>query len=363
MTVHPEFHEIVPKALRKHLRWDERHDRVAEESHGRVWSQVAGAPRTNSAIEFHTGGIRSAETRRPGGAMTDQTIQPIETLYRGHRFRSRLEARWAVFFDAARIEWQYEAEGFAINGIRYLPDFWLSRLKCFAEIKPNDESRIQAEPLLQALSKASGHPAILLIGQPGDRTLMPWIMKEDSRGYVSWRQCIFCGRIGLSNLPCLKCPDHVYVAGSAVIDEIDVIDDDDGKRQEIEVQVEASWRAEILGACGLNVGDTINGGFSYGGPTIVDGHGCAVDNLADDCIEEVGNSDALFAWIDGPNTIGTIAEIGAAFAYGKPIFVAFATGDLAEQFYFAKQLATIAIVVNTPSTAWKLSQQWHQNIQ
>jgi hypothetical protein len=28
------------------------------------------------------------------------TIQAIETVYRGHRFRSRLEARWAVFFDA-----------------------------------------------------------------------------------------------------------------------------------------------------------------------------------------------------------------------------------------------------------------------
>jgi hypothetical protein len=31
MTVHPEFHEVVPKALRKRLRWDERHDQVAEE--------------------------------------------------------------------------------------------------------------------------------------------------------------------------------------------------------------------------------------------------------------------------------------------------------------------------------------------
>ena len=28
----------------------------------------------------------------------------IETLYKGYRFRSRLEARWAVFFDASKIE-------------------------------------------------------------------------------------------------------------------------------------------------------------------------------------------------------------------------------------------------------------------
>lgn len=38
-------------------------------------------------------------------------IKPIETRYAGCRFRSRLEARWAVFFDALKIEWEYEPEG------------------------------------------------------------------------------------------------------------------------------------------------------------------------------------------------------------------------------------------------------------
>ena len=35
-------------------------------------------------------------------------IKPIETIYKGYRFRSRLEARWAVFFDALGIEYEYE---------------------------------------------------------------------------------------------------------------------------------------------------------------------------------------------------------------------------------------------------------------
>jgi hypothetical protein len=30
-------------------------------------------------------------------------LQAIETFYRGYRFRSRLEARWAVLFDALGI--------------------------------------------------------------------------------------------------------------------------------------------------------------------------------------------------------------------------------------------------------------------
>ncbi len=39
-------------------------------------------------------------------------FKAIETLYKGYRFRSRLEARWAVFFDALGLKWEYEKEGF-----------------------------------------------------------------------------------------------------------------------------------------------------------------------------------------------------------------------------------------------------------
>lgn len=56
-------------------------------------------------------------------------IKPIETVYDGYRFRSRLEARWAVFFNAAGIEYQYEPEGFVLpDGSWYLPDFYLPKV-------------------------------------------------------------------------------------------------------------------------------------------------------------------------------------------------------------------------------------------
>lgn len=45
-------------------------------------------------------------------------IKAIETVNNGYKFRSRLEARWAVFFDTLEIEYQYEPEGFELsNGI------------------------------------------------------------------------------------------------------------------------------------------------------------------------------------------------------------------------------------------------------
>lgn len=56
-------------------------------------------------------------------------IKPIETYYNGYKFRSRLEARVAVFFDALGVEYEYEPEGFLLeSGKRYLPDF---RVKCY----------------------------------------------------------------------------------------------------------------------------------------------------------------------------------------------------------------------------------------
>ena len=63
-------------------------------------------------------------------------MKPIETIYNGYRFRSRLEARWAVFFDAMGIKYEYEPEGFVLsNGIKYLPDFFLPTLNVYLEVK------------------------------------------------------------------------------------------------------------------------------------------------------------------------------------------------------------------------------------
>ena len=72
-------------------------------------------------------------------------INSIQTNYAGCLFRSRLEARWAVFFDTAKIKWEYEPEGFKIkDGFSdapdsqvwmYLPDFFLTDYKTWVEVK------------------------------------------------------------------------------------------------------------------------------------------------------------------------------------------------------------------------------------
>lgn len=52
--------------------------------------------------------------------------KPIETPYKGYMFKTRLKARWAVFFDALGVKWEYEPEGYELDdGTRLLPDFIL----------------------------------------------------------------------------------------------------------------------------------------------------------------------------------------------------------------------------------------------
>jgi len=96
------------------------------------------------------------------------TIKAIETVYRGWRFRSRLEARWAVFFDALGIAWEYEPEGYELSdGSYYLPDFWLPTFNrgMFVEVKPTEDSdfskaHLLAKDLAARVWLAWGTPAV-----------------------------------------------------------------------------------------------------------------------------------------------------------------------------------------------------------
>lgn len=106
-------------------------------------------------------------------------LKPINTQYDGCRFRSRLEARWAVLLNRLGASWQYEPEGFDLgDGLLYLPDFlvkniWFKDLDgqmrdFWLEIKPEgftDDDGL-AERKARALVLMTGVPLILFAGQP-----------------------------------------------------------------------------------------------------------------------------------------------------------------------------------------------------
>lgn len=93
-------------------------------------------------------------------------IKAIETRYGGCRFRSRLEARWAVFFDALQIEWQYEPQGFNFDGDCYLPDFYLSQNGLYVEVKGSTDALSAASPTLRKFASSMGAPLLILCDVP-----------------------------------------------------------------------------------------------------------------------------------------------------------------------------------------------------
>lgn len=108
-------------------------------------------------------------------------MKAIETSYAGCRFRSRLEARWAVVLDHLGITWEYEPQGFELEWrlhidnapLRYLPDFWLPGHQVWLEVKGelDEEATIRLLNIAASLTEQSGHDLVVLGPVPRNRTL------------------------------------------------------------------------------------------------------------------------------------------------------------------------------------------------
>lgn len=100
------------------------------------------------------------------------TVKAIETSYGGCRFRSRLEARWAVFFDALGIAWDYEPQGYELpSGKLYLPDFVLPEMDVYVEVKGDDQELRANEARYAESAHHLGGRGLLLLGPIPDLRL------------------------------------------------------------------------------------------------------------------------------------------------------------------------------------------------
>lgn len=91
-------------------------------------------------------------------------MKAIETKYKGFKFRSRQEARWAVFFDSVGVPWEFEKEGFELSSGYYLPDFWLPTLDCFFEVKGEIPNELEIKKAMD-LSEGSKKLVAIASGQ------------------------------------------------------------------------------------------------------------------------------------------------------------------------------------------------------
>jgi hypothetical protein len=83
------------------------------------------------------------------------TFKAHATLYSGVAFRSRLEARWAAFFDLAKLKWQYEP--YDLNG--WTPDFLLTIPCSHSECFGKHDLLVEIKPFSE-IEQFKGHPCM-----------------------------------------------------------------------------------------------------------------------------------------------------------------------------------------------------------
>lgn len=200
-------------------------------------------------------------------------IKAIETKYKGYRFRSRLEARWAVFFDALGLEWEYEPEGYDLGDLGwYLPDFYLPEEKIWVEVKPDiDTERLSV--------------------------------------YLAGKIRMNCWRHEISNLRGVEedfsSPFEWEAVGSSVNSFVDIT-------------------GPFFISCdhGCSHGPATHGlgeggcGGSYGG------RDPWAERVVGQCNSAIEKSDSVFVWIDSLDCYATLIECGYAKAKGKSILCA-----------------------------------------
>jgi len=107
-------------------------------------------------------------------------IKAIETEWKGYRFRSRLEARWAVFFEHMGWGWKYEHQGYEIGWSErrgWLPDFEIVipgdfglDVHCYVEVK-GDKQFLADGKFADALDFNGGPPNFAEFHDLWSRTL------------------------------------------------------------------------------------------------------------------------------------------------------------------------------------------------
>ena len=94
------------------------------------------------------------------------------TIYEGHRYRSRTEARWAHYFNILEINYIPDPQSVTIDDslfgfpTNYIPDFRFPKIRVWAEVKGSVELTPTEKGKIVGLVSGSNEPCLVLQGIP-----------------------------------------------------------------------------------------------------------------------------------------------------------------------------------------------------
>ena len=136
-------------------------------------------------------------------------IKPKTTNYGEILYRSRIEAKWAVFFDSLGVEYEYEPyyEEVGTDHVtyNYLPDFYLPNQEIFLEIKPGIPVELEKRKAAFWCKDIQDIIILFNINPPTDKLENGWLFHFPNikkipiiMKYYWWGECPKCGHIDIA---------------------------------------------------------------------------------------------------------------------------------------------------------------------
>jgi hypothetical protein len=145
----------------------------------------------------------------------------VPVAYAGVRFRSTLEADWAVTLDGLNVIWQYEPEAVRLpSGTLYRPDFYLPKIATWLEVKgPSVGGLDKTRELAEAVShfpdcpargrgdcECTGEYELVVVGLAPTLGRLTWELVGDDTG--TFQRCFNCGSWWWCGSVSLGCRAH-----------------------------------------------------------------------------------------------------------------------------------------------------------
>lgn len=165
----------------------------------------------------------SPRPRRARGPSRNGVVRAIPTSYAGIQMRSKLEANTAQLFDTVNLRWQYEVEGYDLDGVWYLPDFWLDDIRCFVEVKGILDSKSEQKVKLLAAACDDQDIHVVLLRDLRMRLVdnyltvigdwvTPFVIEKDGAFMARCPRCNEVSWLHRGDTTCARCAHDVRAA-------------------------------------------------------------------------------------------------------------------------------------------------------